>query len=110
MTTPDSPSEADWESILLAAEEEPLRAKLDFPYYIRVSLIYTGSSKAKGGEWLEMVNRKVVKLKERKFRLFIVFQRLDLSIHASTRSQFLSLFQRLDLNRSYNLKGSISDY
>jgi hypothetical protein len=67
MTPFDNPSEGDWESILLAAEEEPLHAKLDFPYYIRVSLLYTGSSKAKGGEWLAMVDRKVVKLKERKF-------------------------------------------
>ena len=66
MTALGNLSVADLEKILFAAEEEPLHAKLDFPYYIRMSLMYTGSSQAKGAEWLAMVDRKVVKLKERK--------------------------------------------
>lgn len=60
-------TEEDWERLLLEAENEPFHERMwDFTYFIRVALMYTGSSKAKGGEWLSMVDRKVVKLRERK--------------------------------------------
>jgi uncharacterized protein (UPF0248 family) len=62
--------EEDWDRILLAAENKPFHEKMglaghSLSNYLRVTLLYSGSSKVKGGEWLSMVDRKVRKLKER---------------------------------------------
>ena len=64
---PASPTEEDWTRMLMEAQNESFYAKMpDFPYFIQISLVYSGSSKLKGGEWLSLVDRKVVALKNRK--------------------------------------------
>lgn len=54
----------DWNQLLSEIEAEPLHRKLDYPYYLQVTVLYTGSSNLKGGEWLEMVERKLEWLKD----------------------------------------------
>lgn len=65
-TPPDTSVEAIWEKILLVTESQPFFAKMrKFPYFIEVSLVYSGTSMVQGFEWLSMVDREVVQLKER---------------------------------------------
>lgn len=56
----------DWNQLLSRLEVEPLPKRLDYPYYLQVTVLYTGSSNAQGAAWLSMVERKLVWLKERK--------------------------------------------
>jgi hypothetical protein len=64
---PENPSTEDWERSLVAAQNEPFYKNMeDFPYFIQVSVVYSGSSKVKGGEWLSYMDQRVVVLKQRK--------------------------------------------
>jgi hypothetical protein len=56
----------DWNQLLSDIEAEPLHRKLDYPFYLQVTVLYTSSSNLKGGEWLEMVERKLEWLKDSK--------------------------------------------
>jgi hypothetical protein len=59
----------DWNQLLTQIETEPLQQRMDYPYYLQVTVLYTGSSNTKGGEWLSMVERRVKLLKNSKLFL-----------------------------------------
>lgn len=44
-------------------EAAPLYRKLDYPYYLQVTLLYTGSSRQEGGNWISMVEHRLEWLK-----------------------------------------------
>lgn len=47
--------------------ELPLNQHMNFPYYLRVQVVSTGSSKAKIGQWLSRyLERKLLQLRDRK--------------------------------------------
>lgn len=75
VSIPNNRSPKDWERFLLDAQNEPfyMNMQVDFPYFIQVSMMYSGSSKVKGGEWLSFMDRRAVVLKERKFLIVHLF-------------------------------------
>jgi hypothetical protein len=59
----------DWDQLLSQIEAVPLHQKLDYPYYLQVTVLYNGSSSIKGGEWLSIVERRLEWLKTSKYIL-----------------------------------------
>jgi hypothetical protein len=55
-----------WESMLWELDSLPLEKKFHCEHPIRVMVTYSGVSQMKGAQWLLVVQRKLVKLKERK--------------------------------------------
>lgn len=56
----------DWCANIKEASELPVEEKLKCKLTIRVMVTYSGVSQMKGAEWLLMVQRRLVKLQERK--------------------------------------------
>ena len=50
---------SDWDQLLSQIEAEPLYKKFVYPYYLQATVLYTGSSSIKGGEWISMVKRRL---------------------------------------------------
>ena len=60
---------SDWDHRLSQIEAEPLCKKFVYPYYLQVTILYTGSSSIKGGEWISMVKRRLEFLRSSKYNL-----------------------------------------
>ena len=60
-------SAKDWVDILERLELLPLHKKMGYDKYVRIDVIYTGSSDLAMGVWLSMVERRLQKLEHRKW-------------------------------------------
>ena len=56
-----------WEQLLSQIEDEPLHRRLDYAKYLQVTVLYSGPSSMKGGEWLSLVERRLDWLKTSKY-------------------------------------------
>lgn len=63
----------DWDNMLLELNSLPLNKKWNVPHTIRVQVTYSGVSQMKGAQWLLMVQRKLIKLKDRKCLHFFIW-------------------------------------
>jgi hypothetical protein len=59
----------NFSELLTNLESRPIYVNLNYPSYLQVTLLYSGSSRLTGGKWISMVERRLEWLKSSKYRV-----------------------------------------